>query len=121
MSELKRLASVTLIACAITFTVIGSMNSTHVVAQASTTTLVYKAPFIVSPSAQSDIQACVGEPVSFSGTWLILIHETDLANGAIRFVFHRNTQGPDGRGVLTGTTYHVGGHLQDVEIITASG
>jgi hypothetical protein len=89
-------------------------------AGASTSTVTLFVPFTANQAAHRDIQACLGEDVSFNGNRLIEIHETTTSAGQALFELHVNPQGVTATGLTTGNTYAVSGHIQDVEQASGS-
>ena len=89
-----------------------AVASAPVAAHASRSTDVVKIPveFTINPAAQSFIQACVGEAVSFQGTSLMVAHDTYLPDGSLLLsMIHFNGQGPVAVGSTTGTVYRIVG------------
>jgi hypothetical protein len=86
------------------------------VSTASGSTTVVKVPFVLSPSAQTDIAACIGEHVTVtSGVFNVVRRITPT-----QFVFHRNVIDGSATGVVTGTVYQATGHLQVISIAPPS-
>src|SRR5690348_16778884 len=78
---------------------------------------VVRVPFRLSNAAQTDIAACIGERLSVTdGAFNVVTHFTPTV-----FTFHRNVVGAEAVGVITGTAYHLTGHLQDTDVLTAGG
>jgi hypothetical protein len=74
-------------------------------AVAATGATVTKVEFEVSEQGQADIEACVGEHVTFTDGQF---------NVAIRGnMFHRNVMSGAGTGDETGTLYRASGHIQE--------
>jgi len=77
--------------------------------------------FTIQPSGQAAIQACVGEPVTFSGEARFIAHQTVQPDGTVVLDrIHLNPQGAIAFGSTSGLTYRlVGGDTN--EIVTAPG
>jgi hypothetical protein len=103
--------------------VVSAFAITAVPAQAGGTTSVstFPASTTISPSTKLLIQACVGEPVVFSGDSLVVVHETTLPDGSQQTVVHRNGKGAVATGATTGATYRIGGADTFVEFTAPSG
>jgi hypothetical protein len=77
-------------------------------AQANTT--VVNVPLVLS--AQAGIESCVGETVGVTdGSFHVVFSQTPT-----RWLFHRNVVSGDAVGNLTGDSYKVTGHIQEIEI-----
>jgi hypothetical protein len=77
--------------------------------------------FSIRPSGQAAIEACVGEPVEFSGNARLVAHQTTLPDGSLLLdAIHLNPQGAIATGTSTGTTYRlVGGESNEIVSIPA--
>lgn len=74
-------------------------------AVAATGATVTKVDFFVSQSGEDDIEACVGEHVTFTDGQFNIITRGNL--------FHRNVMSGAGTGDDTGTLYRASGHIQE--------
>jgi hypothetical protein len=88
---------------------------------ASTTVLNVPASAAISPGTQTLIQACLGEPVTFVGDSLVVIHRTILPDGSRLVVVHRNPQGAFALGVSSGTVYRIGASDTSVRLTAPPG
>ena len=79
-------------------------------AQAAAPT-VTKVPIVLSASAQSGIESCVGETVTVTDGEFNIVYMPDT-------LFHRNIAGGRGIGDTTGSGYRLSGHIQEVDHYT---
>ena len=90
------------------------------IAQANTVTTVVKveAPPLLGPEQQAALEACVGEPITMSGTLNMVSHVTIDANGDFHAHININAQGITAVG-QSGTIYRSPGAFET--FINASG
>ncbi len=69
---------------------------------------VTKVPIVLSASAESGIQSCVGETVTVTDGQFNVVYMPDL-------LFHRNIAGGRAIGDTTGSAYRLSGHIQEVD------
>ena len=72
------------------------------------------APIVLSASAETGIQSCVGETVSVTDGQFNVVYMPGS-------LFHRNIVGGRAVGDITGTEYRLSGHIQQVDHLIGSG
>ncbi len=77
---------------------------------------VTKIDFEVSANGQADIEACIGEQVTFTDGQFNVVQRTFVSNegGGLQYLFHRNVLAAVGYGDDTGMKYRATGHLQEI-------
>jgi hypothetical protein len=81
-----------------------------------------KVPLVLSGSAQTDIQGCIGETVTVTGgTFNVVADAFATPSGGVHFLFRRNIMEGTLTGDSTGTPYAATGHLQVIDNLFAGG
>lgn len=81
-----------------------------------------KVPFVLSTSAQTDIQSCIGETVTVTGgLFNVVADEFTTPSGGVHYLFRRNIMEGTLIGDSTGTMFKATGHLQVVDNLFADG
>jgi len=81
-----------------------------------------KVPLVLSGSAQTDIQGCIGETVTVTGgSFNVVVNQVTTPSGGFHYLFRRNIIEGTLIGNLTGTLYVGTGHLQIVDNVFAAG
>jgi len=115
LAEVTIIRSITRKSLAVTILVgVLCTPSPPALAQATTTTTVIRFSAADNPPAPeilAAIEACVGEPVAFSGTIQMVAHETDNGSGGIDVSAIFTTQNVLAVGQTTGTIYRSPGQF----------
>jgi hypothetical protein len=90
-------------------------------ASASTQVLTIPAAGRITPTTQADIEACLGETVTFAGHGVLVIHRTTHPDGSSTLLVHANPQGAVGVGSSSGTTYRLAASDLFSQIVAPSG
>lgn len=90
-------------------------------ASASTMVLSIPSDTRIGPGTRAAIEACLGEPVTFVGDGVLIVHQTTLPDGSATFVVRASPQGSVGVGALTGTIYRLAASDGFTDVVGASG
>ena len=108
------------ILCVIVAVAAGTIGAAPVGAT-STTVFTIPASAAISPGTKALIESCVGEPLTYVGDSLVVIHETTHNDGSRQLVVHRNPQGDFALGSTSGTEYRIGASDNTVRLTAPSG